>query len=146
MGAHTHSQVIDPAYAQPPNTPYNTSFVCTSNSDSYFPVSYSSYTTPSSPAFYQQPIDTITTSVGHSTSPYIPTTNSGGDYLAEDSSNYYSATDAAYVAYYGDVGQVNQTNWITGQNDVGGFGGASTSGQGNYFYSGEQHHVRTTRG
>lgn len=147
MGAHTHSQVINPAYAQPPNTPYNTAFVSTSNSDSYFPLSYSSFNTPTSRPYYQQPIDPTTTSVGHSTSPYIPTTNSGPEYLADDGDNYYGATDPAYVGYYGDVSQVSQNSWITGQGNMTGFAGANTSGQGDYFYSGEQNHViRTTRG
>lgn len=64
----------------------------------------------------------------------------------DDGGAYYGGTDTGYGGYYGDVGQVNQSPWVTGQSDVTGFTGTNTSSGGDYFYVGDQHHIRTTRG
>lgn len=67
--------------------------------------------------------------------------------MVDDSSAYYGGGDVAYPSYYGDVGQVNQSTWVTGQGDVTGFTNTNMiSGNGDLFYVGNHQQVRTTRG
>ncbi len=147
MGDHTHSRITNPGYSQPPNTPYNPNLVSTSTADGYFPITYSSFPVPTSRPYYHSD-NPETTSASSSGPTYVATSSAGDDYLMDDGGAYYGGTDPSYVgAYYGQIGQVNQSSWVTGQSDVASFTGTNANSTGDYYYGhvGDQHHVRTTR-
>ena len=149
MGDHSRSPITNTGYAQPPNTPYNTTFVSTTQTDSYFPITYSSLTNSTSRPFYHQSANSETSSTTSNGPSYVATTSAGNDYLMDDDGTYYGGADPGYGgAYYGDVSQVNQGTWVTTQGDVTGFTGPNTSSGGDYYYAhvADQHHIGTTRG
>lgn len=146
MGDHTHSHITNPGYAQPLNTPYNQNYVSNTSTDGYFPITYSSFPTPTPRPYDYHNSTPETTAVTASGSNYVPTTSASEEYL-EDGGVYYGGTEASYGgAYYGQVNQVNHSSWVTGRSDVPSFT-ATTGGGGDYYYShvADQQNVRTTR-
>lgn len=113
-----------------------------SSSDGYFPVSYASFSTPTSRPYYDGAASD-TSSAGSTGPTFVATTSAGEDYLIDDGSTYYASNDPGYGGYYGDVVPAGQGPWVTGHGgDVQNFA-TTAAGAGNYFYAGED--VRTTR-